>query len=173
MNDDQRAVLQDMQAFIQFALEKDLDYMNVIATLGHDVNGVLRNFGRPNKDDHVHPRTTGYAKKMNFCLICEQCAEEKSRDSCIKEGGKDVCIECAERLDERKIVKFRDGSYAVSGSDGTYECGDYVAIFSPEGDEVAYWDHKEWKMDPVSVMGAIIQVMGGRRIQERGGEASE
>ena len=33
---------------------------------------------------------------------------------------------------------------------------EYVRIVNSEGKEVAYWDHNEWRDDPVSVMGAIM-----------------
>lgn len=164
MTDDQKKMLQDLQAFITFALDKDLEFMQVLATIGHDTNGLLKAYLKRGAENVSNPRTADYDRRMNV-VVCEQCNEEKRRDVCIKEGGKDVCIECAEHLDEKKIIRFRDGSYACSGSDGTYECGDYVAIFSPMGDEIAYWDHREWQTDPVLVMGAIISAMAGTRIE--------
>lgn len=62
MTEDQQSILRDIQGFIQFALENDLDFMQVLATIGHDTSGLLR---RKLNGELMHPRTAGYAKNLH------------------------------------------------------------------------------------------------------------
>lgn len=40
---------------------------------------------------------------------------------------------------------------------GVVASGEYVRIASPDGVELAYWDHQEWADQPAQTMTAIIQ----------------
>ena len=33
---------------------------------------------------------------------------------------------------------------------------EYIRFVDAEGEELVYWDHKEWEQEPVEVMGAIM-----------------
>ena len=67
-------------------------------------------------------------------------------------------------------VELADGRRIISGSDTignngeTYPLGDFIQILTPDGEEVAYWDHSEWVENPESTMDAIINTASGMKI---------
>jgi hypothetical protein len=60
----ERAILEDMQAYIQFELDHDLSegFHRVIATLAHDVSGII------NETMCFSPRTSGYKRRMEYAV---------------------------------------------------------------------------------------------------------
>ena len=56
------------------------------------------------------------------------------------------------------IMPIGDGQYTLrSGTESAdFTAGSYVRLVGPSGDEILYWDHREWRDDPELVMGAII-----------------
>jgi hypothetical protein len=63
MTADEVAFLRDMQGFIDYAIRNGLNFMPVIAALGHDVNGVVR-YGfdlAASEADRFKPKVTGFS----------------------------------------------------------------------------------------------------------------
>lgn len=60
MNDEEKKAIEDMRAFLDFALlhAEDVTFFSVLSTIGHDVNGLF------NEDKLFLPRTHGYAERM-------------------------------------------------------------------------------------------------------------
>lgn len=58
MTKDEQQYLADMAAFCLFGIEHDMDFRMVLATLGHDVGGLI------NREACFSPRSTGYAKAV-------------------------------------------------------------------------------------------------------------
>jgi hypothetical protein len=46
------------------------------------------------------------------------------------------------------------------------ECSYVRVVDSHNGEELAYWDHKEWEEDPTDVMGAIIGLLNEAQMAE-------
>jgi hypothetical protein len=68
------------------------------------------------------------------------------------------------------VVKLVDGWTLRSGvydqdHPNALISGEYVRLVDPDGTEYAYWDEKEWRTDPVLVMGAIINSAAGLRLR--------
>ena len=61
MNNEQKKALEDIKAFIGFAIENDMPFFSILGNIGHDVSGLL------NEDDTFLPRTHGYAKRCKRC----------------------------------------------------------------------------------------------------------
>lgn len=57
MDEDEKKILEDMKGFIDFSIENGMLFEWVLATLGHDINGILN--GELNKG--FAPRSAGYA----------------------------------------------------------------------------------------------------------------
>lgn len=58
----------------------------------------------------------------------------------------------------------------VLNSGSTYNMfisGEYVRLCNPDGNEQMYWHYDEWQNDPILVMGAIINMASGLRIELR------
>lgn len=53
------------------------------------------------------------------------------------------------------VVELKNGATIRSNSKDL-KAGDFVAIHNKDGEEMYYWDAKEWQEDPVTVMGAIL-----------------
>jgi hypothetical protein len=72
------------------------------------------------------------------------------------------------RNDDWIGVELADGWELRSGvydpSDNALTCGEWVALFDPDGREYAYWDQEEWRREPALVMGAIVNSAAGFRI---------
>ena len=62
MTDEERGILRDMQGFIQFAINKDMKFMDIAAVLNQDAGAVLRKAlgGTPLRNT----RTAGFAKHL-------------------------------------------------------------------------------------------------------------
>lgn len=58
MNEKEKEALQDVKAFIDFAVAQDMPFLNVLGTLGHDIGGLL------DGDKFFLPRTHGYAGRV-------------------------------------------------------------------------------------------------------------
>lgn len=58
--------------------------------------------------------------------------------------------------DVETVLVLDNGCRLVSSSE-QHLAGDYVQVLNPEGEEIGYWDYKEWEEDPVLVMGAILR----------------
>jgi hypothetical protein len=56
---EEKIVLQDLKAFLEFALENELPLLEVLSTIGHDVRGIIM------RDKCFLPRTAGYAERIN------------------------------------------------------------------------------------------------------------
>jgi hypothetical protein len=67
-------------------------------------------------------------------------------------------------IDDEVVVELRDGCSLRSGSD-SHTSGDYVKVCDAGGEEIGYWIHTEWEEDPVGVMGAIINMAAGARVE--------
>lgn len=64
LDGEQIALLRDMQAFIDFGIRNNLNFLTIIGTLGHDVNGMAR-YGfdlKAAERDAFLPKVSGYAK---------------------------------------------------------------------------------------------------------------
>lgn len=61
MNTEQIKALEDLKAFIQFAITENMSFYSVLGTLGHDIKGLFE------EDDSFLPRTNGYAKRCKGC----------------------------------------------------------------------------------------------------------
>lgn len=60
MTKNQIKTLEDLKAFIEFAIETGFTtYTAVLATIGHDINGLF-----DTKDKLFLPRTHGYSKRI-------------------------------------------------------------------------------------------------------------
>lgn len=57
MHDEQKKALEDMKAFIDFAIAEDMPFFSVLGTLGHDIRGLFE------EDATFLPRTSGYAER--------------------------------------------------------------------------------------------------------------
>ncbi len=67
------------------------------------------------------------------------------------------------------VVRLADGCTLRSGVYDSTDpeariCGEYVRLCEADGTEYAYWDQEEWATDPALVMGAILNVAGGLRL---------
>lgn len=60
-------------------------------------------------------------------------------------------------MEEEAILRLSDG-YTARTPAYPSDC-DYVRICDSEGDEVVYWDVKEWSDEPELVMGALFGIM--------------
>ena len=58
MTSKQKAQLKDMQAYLQFILDRDMSFTAALGNLGHDIGGLIR------KEECFLPRTDGYHKMM-------------------------------------------------------------------------------------------------------------
>ena len=56
---EERIILQDMEAFIAWSLANDKALLPVLATLGHDIHGVV------NREECFSPRTAGYYNRIH------------------------------------------------------------------------------------------------------------
>ena len=54
---EQVEVVEDMKAFLEFALNNNVSYWQIIGTLNHDTRGLI------NEEPAFLPRTSGYSKK--------------------------------------------------------------------------------------------------------------
>ncbi len=61
MNKEQIKALEDLKAFITFAIAEDMSFFSVLGTLGHDIRGLF------DEDKTFLPRTNGYAKRCKGC----------------------------------------------------------------------------------------------------------
>ena len=61
----------------------------------------------------------------------------------------------APEKDVRLILPLLNG-FTIRSNSEDYLAGDYVQICDATGAEVAYWNHEEWREDPIVVMGAIL-----------------
>ena len=67
-----REALVDLAAFILYALENgkndnfrvSMDERDIFATVGHDVNGLIRRLQPVNPDEFFVPRSAGYGKEF-------------------------------------------------------------------------------------------------------------
>lgn len=53
-------------------------------------------------------------------------------------------------------VTLPNGWTLRSGSSSNHISGEWVRLCKPDGTEHTYWDHAEWRDDPIAVMGAIV-----------------
>jgi len=66
--------------------------------------------------------------------------------------------------DGEVVARLADGWTLRSGSSTPdFTSGEYVRLCRPDGSEYLYWDKEEWTIDPVLVMGAIINAAAGFR----------
>lgn len=65
MTKSEKKVLKDMGDFIKYSLQIGRDFRQTLATIGHDVNGILT-YGslEQMEEDFFLPRTNDYAKKV-------------------------------------------------------------------------------------------------------------
>lgn len=63
------------------------------------------------------------------------------------------------------VVLLADGWSLRSGSP-TFEAGDYVSLRRPDGSEFQTWQQKQWRMEPIKVMGEILNRAAARRERE-------
>ncbi len=64
ISENERQVLEDVKAFIEFALRNGLSFHSIVSIIGHDVNGLYRygfDLTEAEKDAFV-PKTCGYSK---------------------------------------------------------------------------------------------------------------
>ncbi|MDQ3332532.1 MAG: hypothetical protein M3552_18100 [Planctomycetota bacterium] len=64
LDDDQVALLRDTQAFIEFGIRNNLNFLTIMAALGHDLNGLHR-YGfdlEAAKRDAFTPKVSGYSE---------------------------------------------------------------------------------------------------------------
>ena len=59
LTEEEKDILYNMQGFLQFALDNDMEFFMVLGTLGHDVTGLFAEHG---KNRGFSPRTTSYGK---------------------------------------------------------------------------------------------------------------
>lgn len=78
-------------------------------------------------------------------------------------------VNLAREVDSDEVVAtlldgttIRSGVYDVDKA--LYLCGEYVQVVDVVGNEVAYWDYKEWEEDPILVMGAMVNALAGSRV---------
>lgn len=64
MTTEEKQALQDLKAFIEFAINEDMPFFSTLGTIGHDVRGLY------DQDETFLPRTHGYFKR------CAQCGED-------------------------------------------------------------------------------------------------
>jgi len=56
VTDEERKAIQDLQGFLQYALDTDMGFITMLGTLAHDAAGLLT------QDPMMWPRTAGYAE---------------------------------------------------------------------------------------------------------------
>ena len=64
LDDAQVAMLRDMQAFIEYGIRNNLNFLTIMAALGHDLNGLVR-YGfdlEAAERDAFLPKVSGYAR---------------------------------------------------------------------------------------------------------------
>ena len=97
--------------------------------------------------------------KMGDDYQCRECgAWVKDVEWCDDCGLREIegkCPQCSLSTPEGKkaetIVHLANGNTIHSNSE-TLMAGDYVKVCDPDGNEMGYWDHKEWVEEPVGVM---------------------
>jgi len=101
MTEKEKTILQDMVAFINFAIEEGMSFMPIIGTLAHDVDGVYQHWGWESQmfTDCFSPRTTGYRKHMI------ERSREKGLVVCSEAGEHDLCEsdECYHRTPHKRV----------------------------------------------------------------------
>lgn len=67
MNNEQRKALEDLRAFITFALDSDsMSFISTLGTIGHDVRGLFDESDNIGSTGFL-PRSHGYAKRCKGC----------------------------------------------------------------------------------------------------------
>ena len=64
ISEDERQVLEDIKAFIEFTLRNGLSFPSIVSAIGHDINGICRygfDLAEAEKDVWC-PKTRGYSK---------------------------------------------------------------------------------------------------------------
>lgn len=76
------------------------------------------------------------------------------------------------RNDDGEVVVTLAGGWSLrsgcSPEAGDFVSGEYVRLCRPDGEEHLYWDHHEWQVDPILVMGAIINSAAGLIVERSG-----
>lgn len=68
--------------------------------------------------------------------------------------------------DGEVVVELVDGWTLRSGcSSDDFTSGEWVRLCEPNGAEHLYWSSDEWEIDPILVMGAIINSAAGLRVE--------
>lgn len=66
--------------------------------------------------------------------------------------------------DGEVVVRLADG-WTIRSAAAELTSGEYVRICRPDESEYVYYHHNEWQEDPVLVMGAIINIAAGLRME--------
>lgn len=58
MTNEQRKAVEDLKAYLEFALAEDVPFYSVLGTVGHDIRGLF------DEDATFLPRTSGYSERV-------------------------------------------------------------------------------------------------------------